>query len=144
MIEKKKIRIDIYDADGELCETVGGRMGADEIINVMVEALRNDGIPVLRKAEKATIKLGSESGSIASEAMDHAKKAKVAMQEIAEAIKGSKPMFPPRPCNESITPLPMPLIMRWQVGDIEFSCSGAADDVLDAQDDFFERFPENI
>ena len=145
MTDKKKIRIDIYDADGELCETIGGRMSADEIIETMVEALRNEGIPVLREGAKAPIPDKGDNGVIINEALNKSKEAKAAMKEIAQLLKEGKPLFQPNPwpCNGSIAPQPLPLIMRWKVGDIEFNCSGAADDVLDAQDDFFDRFPEN-
>lgn len=159
MADKKKIHIDIYDTDGELCETIGGRMDADEIIDAMVEALRNEGIPVLRegakapipdKAAKAAMKEVSKivkatvSGMDDERALSYVESCCEAADENLTAPKG-KPLFPPSPwpCNESIKPLPMPLVLRWKVGEIEFSACGDADDVLDAQDEFFEKFPED-
>lgn len=46
---KQKIRMDIYDEDGIKCETIISKMDADEVRAHMVEALQNDGIPVLRE-----------------------------------------------------------------------------------------------
>lgn len=47
-----KVSIDIYDADGELCEAIGGPMDYEDVKEQMISALRNDGIPVIRRHAK--------------------------------------------------------------------------------------------
>ena len=42
--------IDIYDEDGVKCESVGGAFEFDDVRETMMDALRNDGIPVIRMA----------------------------------------------------------------------------------------------
>lgn len=51
-MSKQKVRIDIYDDDGIKCEAVIGKMDAQEVRAHMVEALQNEGIPVLRQLVK--------------------------------------------------------------------------------------------
>ncbi|MGN1369545.1 MAG: hypothetical protein ACI4WX_11815 [Aristaeellaceae bacterium] len=48
----EKVCIEIYDEDGVLRESVSGRMEVDEIKASMLEAIQNDGIPVLRRVGK--------------------------------------------------------------------------------------------
>lgn len=46
----QKINIDIYDADGELCESISGPMDYEDVREQMISIIRNDGIPVIRIA----------------------------------------------------------------------------------------------
>ena len=48
----KNLTIEIYDEDGELCESVGGPMDFEDVRAHMIDTLRNDGIPVIRSHEK--------------------------------------------------------------------------------------------
>ena len=48
----KNLTIEIYDEDGELCESVGGPMDFEDVKAHMIDTLRNDGIPVIRSHEK--------------------------------------------------------------------------------------------
>ena len=50
--ETTKVEINIYDADGEMCEGIGGHMDFDDVKEQMIIALRNDGIPVVRAVGK--------------------------------------------------------------------------------------------
>ena len=63
-MERKKgtrVTIEIYDADGEYCESISGRLGYEEIRERMIDALKNDGIPVIRQRGKhETEELGDE------------------------------------------------------------------------------------
>ena len=43
-----KVSIDIYDLDGEHCETMGGPMDGYDLKAQMIDILKNDGIPVVR------------------------------------------------------------------------------------------------
>ena len=43
-----KVSIDIYDLDGEHCETLGGPMDGYDLKAQMIDILKNDGIPVVR------------------------------------------------------------------------------------------------
>ena len=52
MRKTSKISIDIYDADGTLCECIGGTMDYEDVKEQMLEALKNDGIPVIRRHGK--------------------------------------------------------------------------------------------
>lgn len=52
MRKTSKISIDIYDADGTLCECIGGPMDYEDVKEQMLEALKNDGIPVIRRHGK--------------------------------------------------------------------------------------------
>lgn len=61
-MSKQKIRLDIYDDDGTKCETVIGKMDGAEVRAHMVEALTNEGIPVLRQVVK---------GKVEEDANDH-------------------------------------------------------------------------
>lgn len=47
-----RVTIEIYDADGEYCESIRGRLGYEEIRERMIDALKNDGIPVIRQHGK--------------------------------------------------------------------------------------------
>ena len=43
-----KVSIDIYDADGVLCECIGGPMDYDDVKEQLLSIIGNDGIPVIR------------------------------------------------------------------------------------------------
>lgn len=48
MESTRRAVINIYDADGVKCESVGGAFDFDDARHTMMEALKNDGIPVIR------------------------------------------------------------------------------------------------
>ena len=43
-----KVSIDIYDADGVLCECIGGQMDYEDVKEQLLSIIGNDGIPVIR------------------------------------------------------------------------------------------------
>ena len=70
MRKTSKVSIDVYDADGELCESIGGPMDFEDVKEQMLEILRNDGIPVIRrhgKHEKAEPGKGESKRTILEE-----------------------------------------------------------------------------
>lgn len=50
--EKSRVTIEIYDADGDLREAIGGQYTYREIRNMMEDIIKNDGIPVIRHLGK--------------------------------------------------------------------------------------------
>lgn len=133
---KKHVTISIYDADGLLCESVGGRMGYDEVKDIMINTLRNDGIPVIRVSERS--KDCDEPGNKVKEHkeivdawrgkyhQDSQGEDAPVKEYVAGATEDSKRM-------ESNGPL---LTLEWEVDGIRFHAFGAGRDVIDAQYDF--------
>ena len=50
--EKSRVTIEIYDADGDLREAIGGQYTYREIRNMMEDILQNEGVPVIRQLGK--------------------------------------------------------------------------------------------
>ena len=44
----QKINIDIYDADGVLCESICGQMDFEDVREQMISIIQNDCVPVVR------------------------------------------------------------------------------------------------
>lgn len=49
---KSRVTIEIYDADGEMRESIGGQYTFREIRDMMRDIIQNDGIPVIRQLGK--------------------------------------------------------------------------------------------
>ena len=49
---KSRVTIEIYDADGEMRESIGGQYTFREIRDMMRDIVQNDGIPVIRQLGK--------------------------------------------------------------------------------------------
>ena len=49
---KSRVTIEIYDADGEMRESIGGQYNFREIRDMMRDIIQNDGIPVIRQLGK--------------------------------------------------------------------------------------------
>lgn len=49
---KSRVTIEIYDADGEMRESIGGQYTFREIRDMMRDITQNDGIPVIRQLGK--------------------------------------------------------------------------------------------
>ena len=47
-----KVTIEIYDEDGVLAESIGGDMDFGDVRSQMIDVLKNDGIPVIRRHGK--------------------------------------------------------------------------------------------
>lgn len=50
--EKSRVTIEIYDADGDLRESLGGEYTSRQIRSMMKDIISNDGIPVIRQLGK--------------------------------------------------------------------------------------------
>jgi hypothetical protein len=50
--EKSRVTIEIYDADGDLQESLGGEYTFRQIRSMMKDILENDGVPVIRQLGK--------------------------------------------------------------------------------------------
>lgn len=50
--EKSRVTIEIYDADGDLRESLGGEYTFRQIRSLMKDIISNDGIPVIRQLGK--------------------------------------------------------------------------------------------
>lgn len=60
MSNLQKVTIDIYDAEGELCESVIGPMDYEDVREKMIEVIKNDGVPVVRIKEEVPRKIKVE------------------------------------------------------------------------------------
>ena len=101
-----KVTIDIYDLDGELCESVGGPMDGEDVKEQMIDILKNDGIPVIRR---------------------HAK------HEAADDQDRRGGNLPPAAQSDGFE---QPMTVSIKVGDVHFVATGKYDDVMDAQAEF--------
>lgn len=85
-MSKQNVRIDIYDDDGLKCETVIGKMDGEDIRASMVEALSNEGIPVLRRIVKGKEDNGGEQPRALSVQMEAGNVKFSAFGEVADVI----------------------------------------------------------
>ena len=111
-MKQEKVRIEIYDEDGGIRESVGGRMDWDEIREIMLEALKNDGIPVL-------IKEGQE------------KKVDMNATRMGNEEK-----------REDAWVWEQPMTVHIEYDGLKFSATGRFDDVMEAQEEFLGRIIE--
>ena len=111
-MKQDKVRIEIYDEDGDMRESVGGRMDWDEIREIMLEALKNDSLPVL-------IKEGQEKKG----AMNTTRMGNEDKREDAWAWE-------------------QPMTVHIEYDGLKFSATGRFDDVMEAQEEFLGRIIE--
>lgn len=127
MSKTKRVTIEIYDEDGVLCESIGGPMDFEEVKSNMLDALKNDGIPVLivhGKHEAAPAKEKSIVRAALEASTPGMKKA------LEEAVHSAMH-------NQAPTPKFEPLLqLRWEFDGIKFDAIGKYDDVMDAQAEF--------
>ena len=122
----KNESIEIYDAEGELCESIGGPMDYEDIREQMIEILKNDGIPVLRQHGKHE-KVEPDKASIHPYTL----------------MKGVLPQPPKAIITPGeIKPLPTPLVLNWEFEGVKFYACGMYDDVMDAQAEFLDKILE--
>lgn len=125
-----RVSIEIYDADGELCECIGGQMDYEEIRERMIDALKNDGIPVIRRHAKHA-------------PVDEEKKKKdfhdlgMMMTECIKDWGKNKPMM--HVCGDEIVPLPIPRVLTYEFDGIKFRAAGHAEDVHKANEALLKR-----
>ena len=129
MRKTSKVSIDVYDADGELCESIGGPMDYEDVKEQMIDILRNDGIPVIRrhgKHEKAEPGKG-ESKQVVRAAMQGNR------EELGKALMDVLHIAPDGNALPPVSKFEMPLLLNWEFEGIKFQAIGKYDDVMDAQ-----------
>ena len=132
MSKTKRVTIEIYDEDGTLCESIGGPMDFEEVKSNMLDALKNDGIPVLivhGKHEK------DESKQVIRAALQGNR------EELAKALMDV--LHIDNEGNQAPAPKFEPLLqLRWEFDGVKFDAIGKYDDVMDAQAEFLRGILE--
>lgn len=105
MSNLQKVTIDIYDAEGELCESVIGPMDYEDVREKMIEIIKNDGVPVVR------IK-----------------------GEVPRKIKGVHKQEDAKPCFSPLFPdFKLPVSVTVKIGDtVSLSVTGGSEQIEDA------------
>ena len=142
----KHVTISIYDADGELCESVGGRMGYEEVKDIMINTLRNDGIPVVRVTERGK---GTKGCDVPVNKVKEHKEIVTEWAGVYHKCLQDPPDDGGRkePAKGEtgevhaarIAPL---LTLDWEGEGTKFHAFGAGQDVIDAQYDFLRMMTE--
>ncbi len=127
-----RVTIEIYDADGEYCESFSGRLGYEEIRERMIDALKNDGIPVIRhRGKHETVE---EDNGFLNDAMRE--KMKEMSWIVNEVMKQKQHVHV---MNDSIVPLPMRMMLDYEFDGIKFHAAGNAEDVHKANEALLKR-----
>ncbi len=147
MKKTSKVSIDIYDAGGELCECIGGPMDYEDVKEQMLEILRNDGIPVIRrhgKHEKAEPDKG-ESKHVVRAAMhgnlETRKELGKALMDVLH-IDNEGNRARPAPAAMEVSKFLPTLLLKWEFEGVKFEAVGKYDDVMDAQTEFLDSILE--
>ena len=116
-MDKKKLKIAIYDTKGELHDTVEGEYDGDGLLDTMEGIVGDEGIPVVRM-QNETAKPVDDSGPM----LNH--------QRLNEVF--SKPLW------EYIPHTAEPILMKMEmkVDQQTLSCEGFGHEVLKAQENF--------
>lgn len=127
---KSRVTIEIYDADGEMRESIGGQYTFREIRDMMRDIVQNDGIPVIRQ-------LGKHEA-----VKDECKKDEVPFA--LDALKGAldawgKPKALMQVKDENVMPLTMPMVLEYKFDGIEFRAAGHPLDVHCANEALLKR-----
>lgn len=128
--KKAHVSIEIYDADGEYCESFRGRLGYEEIRERMIDALKNDGIPVIRQRGK------HETVEAEKKEKDFSGVAKL-MTECIQDWGKPKAIWNEAPTK--IVPLPMRMMLDYEFDGIKFHAAGNAEDVHKANEALLKR-----
>lgn len=105
MSNLRKVTIDIYDAEGELCESIIGPMDYEDVREKMIEIIKNDGVPVVRIKGEVPKKIKVENKR----------------EEV-------KPLFPPL-----FPDLKPPVTATVKIGDtVSLSLTGGGEQIEDA------------
>lgn len=121
--EMARVTIEIYDADGDLRESLGGEYTFRQIRSLMKDILHNDGIPVIRQLGKHA-KVGEKLPDLA----DLAKK-------VLNDFKPEDEMKVLKlPKNE-----PIPMVLEYKFDGIEFRAAGHPMDVHAANNALLKR-----
>lgn len=130
--KKAHVCIVIYDADGEFCKSSSGLMGYEEIRERMIDALKNDRIPVIRhRGKHETVE---EDNGFLNDAMRE--KMKEMSWIVSEVMKQKQHVHV---MNDSIVPLPMRMMLDYEFDGIKFHAAGNAEDVHKANEALLKR-----
>lgn len=144
MKKTSKVSIDIYDADGELCESIGGPMDYEDVKEQMLEILRNDAIPVIRrhgKHEKDEPDKGESKQVIRAALQGNREElAKALMDVLHIDNEGNRTL--PAPADTEVSKFLPPLLLKWEFEGVKFEAVGKYEDVMDAQAEFLQGIME--
>lgn len=135
--EKSRVTIEIYDADGDLRESLGGEYTFRQIRSMMKDIINNDGIPVIRQLGKHA---KVEKNMIGDAMLDKLPDLKDICEKVLKDYKpdgaGKKMDLP------NFDPIPM--VLEYKFDGIEFRAAGHPLDVHCANDALLKRvFEEN-
>lgn len=130
--DKTRVTIEIYDADGDLRESLGGEYTFLQIRSLMKEILANDGIPVIRQLGKHA-KVGEPlEGTRKPEQMPFFAKA------LTDALEAwGKPQEIVH--GEKTGPFTIPMVLEYKFDGIEFRAAGHPLDVHAANNALLKR-----
>ena len=129
---KSRVTIEIYDADGEMRESIGGQYTFREIRDMMRDIVQNDGIPVIRQLGKHEAKDETMIGKAMEEMLPDLKAA------CEKTLKGFKPDGEIRLLNlPKVDPIPM--VLEYKFDGIEFRAAGHPLDVHAANEALLKR-----
>lgn len=127
---KSRVTIEIYDADGEMRESIGGQYTFREIRDMMRDIIQNDGIPVIRQLGKH------------EEVEEKTKKDEMpfALGALMGALEEwGKPKAIMQVKDDNIMPLTMPMVLEYEFDGIKFNAAGHPLDVHAANEALLKR-----
>ena len=122
----KAVMIEVYDTDGDIQRKIEGRMAGSELLKLLAEFVREEGIPVVRDLtiRKGSVEKGCECHT----------KAKEALMETS-----GNTMSKLRECeNHSAHRAEPPMVLEYKTKELEFRAAGHAEDVMAASADVME------
>jgi hypothetical protein len=130
--EKSRVTIEIYDADGDLRESLGGEYTFRQIRSMMKDIINNDGIPVIRQLGKHA---KVEKNMIGDAMLDKLPDLKDICEKVLKDYKpdgaGKKMDLP------NFDPIPM--VLEYKFDGIEFRAAGNPLDVHCANEALLKR-----
>lgn len=135
--KKSRITIEIYDADGDLRESLGGEYTFHQIRSLMKDIINNDGVPVIRQLGKHA---KVEKNMIGDAMLDKLPELKDICEKVLKDYKpdgaGKKMDLP----NFDT----IPMVLEYKFDGIEFRAAGHPLDVHCANEALLKRvFEEN-
>lgn len=130
--KKSRVTIEIYDADGDMRESLGGEYTFRQICSMMKDIISNDGIPVIRQLGKHA---KVEKNMIGDAMLDKLPELKDICENVLKDFKpedGMKALKLPK-----FDPIPMAL--EYKFDGIEFRAAGHPMDVHCANEALLKR-----
>ena len=125
---KSRVTIEIYDAEGEMRESIGGQYTFREIRDMMRDIIQNDGIPVIRQ-------LGKHEAVEENTKKDEMPFALGALMGALEEWGKPKAMVK----DGGFMPLTMPMVLEYEFDGIKFHAAGHPLDVHVANEALLTR-----